>query len=139
MKGEKEFNKAIEFLNKIKVNSESKEELYENYLKGVKKAAYLGYAAAQFELSSHYDDMGFWGMNNPYYNPIKKLYWLKKACQGNDPVACNNLAAMFESGEGGCKIDLDQALLLYKKAMDLGVSYAKDNYKILLKQIKINK
>jgi TPR repeat protein len=137
----KNYQLAITYMQQLRnvdlqLSAVQKKEIYRRYLYFLRKAAYTGSAAAQFELSGHYEDLGFWGIENPFYNPKKKLHWLLKAAAGNHGTACNNLAAMYESGEGGCEIDLDKALALYKRAYALGISYARQNHRLLVKQMK---
>ena len=115
-----------------------KKELYKEYLKLLRISAHRGYSDAQFDLAQHYDDVGYWGVPNPYHNIYKKFYWYSKAAEKNHAAACNNLANMYERGEG-CQKDIYKALELYKKSSDLGDSLGRKNYKLLLHQIESEK
>lgn len=138
MKGEKKYVKAIEVINQLQVNFRSlsrKEVLNQHakYLRLVREAAYKGNTEAQFELGLNYEDQNYF-IPNPMYNVKRRFYWYSKAAKANHPEACNNLASLYEKGEG-IKKNLKKALLFYKKAYELGCSYAKGNYKILLKEL----
>jgi len=109
--------------------------LYGKYLLLIRKAAYLGNADAQYELALTYEDMNYLYFENPYFNPKKCIYWYTKACNQNHADACNNLASFYERGMG-CKQNIKQAVILYKKSSDLGHELGKKNYKLILKQIK---
>lgn len=112
-----------------------KESLYKEYISLIRKSAYKGYPAAQYDLAQSYEDVGFWGVPNPYENIQKRFYWYSKAAFNNYAAAYNNLADMFERGIGHSK-DIKKALEYYKKAADLGDKLGKKNYKILTKQIE---
>jgi len=122
----------------VKTSEEEKNIKYAQYLNALRKLAYNGYLDAQYDLAQHYEDMGFWGLPNPYHNIHKKFYWYSKAAENNHAAACNNLADMYERGEG-CTQDIKKALSLYKKSANLGDSCGRKNYKLLLKQIKSGK
>ena len=118
-----------------KLSREAKRAKYMQYLSALRKLAYNGNPEAQYDLAQHYDDIGFWGMPNPYHNINNKFYWYTKAANNNHAAANNSLADMYERGEG-CTQSIKKALELYKKCASLGDSLGKKNYKLLLKQIK---
>ncbi len=139
MKGSKLYIKSQLYLDKLYsehkiLDLETKQKLYKEYLKIIRKLAYGGHLEAQYDLAQHYDDIGFWGVPNPYYNIYKKFHWYSKAAENSHAAACNSLANMYERGEG-CTKDINKALELYKKSSDLGDVLGKKNYKLLLKQI----
>ena len=139
MTAENDYKKAIEILNKLQKNykklGRSKVLLqHAKYITLVRKAAYKGNIDAQFELGLNYEDQNYF-VPNPMYNKKNRFYWYSKAAKSDHPEACNNLASLYEKGEG-TKKDLKKALLLYKKAFELGCSYAKGNYIILLSQLE---
>ncbi|WP_262706482.1 tetratricopeptide repeat protein [Hymenobacter metallilatus] len=68
----------------------------------------------------------FFGLNMNY-NKRRAMYWYKKACEGNMADACNNLATCYYS-EG----KKEEAISLYKKAVNLGSVLAKKNLRGLL-------
>ena len=112
-----------------------KNEIYKEYLHSLRKLAYKGHPESQYDLAQHYEDMGVMGWPNPFENISKKFYWYTKAANNNHAAACNNLADMYERGEG-CTQNIRKALELYKKSASLGDSLGKKNYKHMLKQIK---
>jgi TPR repeat protein len=128
-KSEQYLNEAFVVQDRMYKSSDSltKVDLYKEYKRLIRKAAYLGNAEAQYELGLTYEDIYIFG-RNPDYNPSKARYWYKKACEGNCAAACNNLASSYDTGLGGEK-DPQLALELYKKAADLGDILAKKNYK----------
>ena len=139
MKGNKAYLQAQSLLNRLyreqkSLNYEDERSLYEKYLKILKKSAYSGNSKAQFELALQYEDVYIFGIN-PHVNPKKSFYWYKKALDGNIPEAYNNLALLYEKGNG-CPKDLETALCLYRKSADLGCDLGIKNYKLLIKQIK---
>jgi TPR repeat protein len=138
MKGQKKYKQAIELINQLQGNFKNlsrKEVLsqHERYLKLVREAAYVGNTEAQFELGLNYEDQNYF-IPNPMYDVKKRFYWYSKAANSNHPESCNNLASLYEKGEG-TKKNLKKALFLYKKAYQLGCTYAKENYNILLKEL----
>ncbi len=140
MKGDKAFRQARELNRELyarheQLSDEQKREMYAGYLTLLKKAAYAGHPEAQFQLGQQYEDIGYWGMNNPMYNPKKSFYWYTKACAANVAEACNSLASAYETG-AGCKKDIKTALALYKRATELGCKHASRNYKLMLKQVR---
>jgi len=116
-------------------SDEEKKNIYKDYLKSLRELAYRNNAEAQYGLAGHYEDMGLWGYPSPYHSIRKKLYWYTKAANNNHAAAHNNLADMYERGEG-CKQDIKKALELYKKAAKLGDWCGKKNYPNLKKQLK---
>jgi TPR repeat protein len=136
MKKSKLLEKAYNILHNFYASKDKLEKsiLYSEYLHLIRKAAYYGNSEAQYELGQTYEDINAIGFN-PKCNFIKARYWYGKACKQNQPDACNNLASMYDNGIGGVK-DLKMALILYKKAMDLGNVLAKKNYKLHRKQLK---
>lgn len=133
MKGQVAFNaaeKLIHLLYTVKYNQKQKIEKYEEYLMLLRRAAYSGHPKAQFELGQHYEDMNFWGFNNPEYDIKKCKYWYVKACKGGYGLACNNLASIYESEK-----QYSKALKHYKKAADLGDVLGKQNYALMVKQM----
>lgn len=118
-----------------KYNIEEKVEIYKKYLQSLKKLAYRGNVDAQYDLAQHYEDMGVMGWPNPYHNIRKKFYWYTKAANNNHAAAYNNLADMYERGEG-CTQNIPKALSLYKKAAELDDYCGKKNYHHLKKQLK---
>jgi TPR repeat protein len=138
MKGKKKYKQAIELINQLQKNFKtlSRSEVlnqHERYLRLVREAAYIGNAEAQFELGLNYEDQNYF-IPNPMYDVKKRFYWYSKAANSNHPEACNNLASLYEKGEG-TKRNLKKALAFYKKAYELGCTYAKENYNILLKEL----
>lgn len=137
MKGEKIYTLAMFIHEKMyeypsKLNNEEKIALYQEYFKLIKKAAYLGYVEALYDMGQQYENINFLSVNNPKYSPKKCIYWYTKACYKNHPDACNNLASFYEEGNG-CKKNLKLALDLYKKSAELGSINGKRNYKSILK------
>lgn len=106
-----------------------KQNLYKDYLKRLRISAYRGYSEAQFELGLQYENIYFFG-ENPNFNKKKCIYWFRKACNGNIPDACNNLAVYLESDIKN-ETDFFETLNLYKKAIFLGSELAKKNLKKL--------
>ena len=125
-------------LYESKYNEEEKKRIYIDYLKSLRKLAYRGNAEAQYDLAQHYEGIGFWGVPNPYDSVLKRFYWYSKAASNNHAAAHNNLADMYERGDG-CTQNIKKAAELYKRAAELGDILGKKNYKLLLKQIKIGK
>jgi len=144
MKGEKKYKEAREILDKFYKHDYilngiqyTEKELYNIYLKHLRKAAYAAFPEAQYDLAQNYEDQNYW-LKNPNYSPSKCVYWYTKATEQDYPAAFNNLAGFYETGEG-VKQDIQKALELYKRAGELGDPYGNKNYKILLKQIKEGK
>jgi len=139
MKGNKAYAMAMEINNRINeypniLTTTKKKELYKKYLLLIRKSAYYGNVEAQYDLAQQYDNISFLGAPNPKYNPKKCIYWYSKACKKKHAEACNNLAALYEIGEG-CKRNLELALKLYKDSAELGSPNGKKNYKIMLRDM----
>jgi TPR repeat protein len=117
------------------INEAEKKAIYKEYLKITRYLAYRNNSNAQFDLAMHYEDIGYWGMNNPFYNPSKKYYWLNKAVKNGHPDACNSLAIMYEDGEF-VKLDLEKSLELYKLGKKRNSIVCKRNLINLKKHIK---
>ncbi len=142
MKGTKIYLKALQINKELYEYPKSLSEieisgLYQEYFLLLKKAAYLGHSEAQYDFAQQYENISFLGMENPMYNPKKCVFWYTKACEKNHPEACNNLAALYESGKG-CVGNLDKALSLYKKSKGLGSKLASKNYRIMLKDMQVD-
>lgn len=118
-------------MNKVKMKL-----LFKKYLSLLRGAAYLGNSDAQYDLGQQYEDIGYLGIPNPIYNPKKCVYWYEKACRQNHAEAYNNLARLYEKGEG-CEKNIKLAYKLYKKSAELGSELGKKNYKITLKEKRI--
>jgi TPR repeat protein len=138
MKGDRIYLKAELIENqlyaRLDMSGEEKRKLYSEYLKLLRKSAYLGNHKAQFHLGMTYEDTNYWGIN-PNYDPEKCVYWYQKACEGNISDACNSLGTFYEKGIG-CEQNLELAKIMYQKAIRLGNKLAKNNYRIFRKQIK---
>ncbi|MDR3326626.1 MAG: sel1 repeat family protein [Prevotellaceae bacterium] len=124
------------YSNEDNISEEEKKHKYNQYLKGLRTLAYKGHPEAQVDLAAHYEDVGFWGLQNPYYNFHKIFYWYSKASDNNNATACNNLAAMYISGNG-CAKDIHKAISLYEKAIDLdnAANYVKENYSNIINKV----
>jgi TPR repeat protein len=139
MKGQKAYSSAIE-IHKIlysrggELNESEKTKLYNRYFALIKKAAYLGHSEGLFDLGQQYEDISFLGIPNPLYNPQKCVYWYSKACKNGHAEACNNLAHLYEKGEG-CHQNLNLAFQLYQRSADLGSPNGKKNYKIMRRDL----
>jgi TPR repeat protein len=139
-----EINATLEKLKKMRLelynctDVDKKNKNYKEYIQSLRKLAYRGNPEAQYDLAQHYEDMGVMGYPNPYHSISKKFYWYLKAAEKNHPEALNNLANMYVKGEF-CKQDIQKALELFEKAANSGISYIVENYKLLLKQIKMGK
>ncbi len=139
MKNRKTYEKALYLYNKIyflskDLSKTEKLKLHKKYVELIRKCAYSGNPKAQFDLGQEYENMNFVSINNPNFNAKKRFYWYKKAVEQNHAEACNNLAHLYETGEG-CKKNIKLALRLYKKSANLGYDIGKKNYKIMLKQL----
>ncbi len=113
---------------------EDKKVAYKDYLTGIRELAYKGHPEAQFDLAGHYEDIGFWGIPNPFYNVKKRFYWYSKAASNGHAEAHNNLAHLYELGEG-CEKNISKALVLYEKSAQLGSPNGKKNLQLLKKQL----
>lgn len=133
MRGAKSYTKAQEILDKIysTIDKVKKEKYYYEYLKYLRKSAYLNHGEAQFELGIQYEDFYIFG-GNPHFNIAKCLYWYQKACSNNIAHACNNLAIILEKQN-----KISDAVIVYEKAINLGNIQAKGNFKDLQKKKKL--
>ena len=139
MKGQKAYSLAKSIHEKFyqypnELSETAKKELYNEYFKLVRKSAYLGHLEAQYDMAQQYESMSFLGVQNPIYNPKKRIFWYSKACSKGHSDACNNLASIYELGEG-CEQNLDLALRLYEKSAKLGSINGKKNYEIMLRDM----
>lgn len=112
--------------------------IYKTYLTKLRKLAYKNLAIAQYDLAQHYDSMGFFGDPNPFYDEKKMFYWYNKSVNNGYIFAFNNLADLYERGVG-CSKNLNKALELYEAGMKRGDVLAKNNFKILKKELKNEK
>ena len=64
----------------------------------------------------------------------KAKYYSEKACNGDNPYSCANLAQLYENGYG-VMMDYDKSLSLYKKACTDGYSTACNNFKLLYDKV----
>src|SRR5436190_21481472 len=104
MIGEKDYTKAIEIIDNLQKNYKKLGRTkvafeHAKYLTLVRKAAYKGNVEAQFELGLNYEDQNYF-VPNPMYNKENRFYWYLKAAKADHPEACNNLASLYEKGEG---------------------------------------
>lgn len=134
MKGDKHYQQGMLLLNSLhkkykKMREEEISAQHSRYISLIRKAAYLGHVEAQYELALNYEDQNYF-LINPIFNISKRAYWYNKACSASHPDACNNLASLYERGEG-VKKNLKKAALLYRKAYKLGCAHAKENYRLL--------
>lgn len=140
MRGESNYKKALilhEMMYVGKFSEKQKFAIYRDYFITLKKAAYSGHKEAQYDYAQQFEDMNFSSLKNPNYNPKKCVFWYTKSCNQGFAPACNNLAHLIENGIGVRK-NLKAAFKLYKKSADLGYEIAKENYKIMLKQLRKN-
>ena len=86
------------------------------------KAASLGYAPAQFHLSTLYDK----GASGAAKDPAKARLWAERAAQAGVPKAMYNLGLFLFDGKGGPP-DLPAAAAWFRKAADLGLGDAQYN------------
>lgn len=136
MRGQLAYTLAQTINEKMYTDSNKDEhmELYEQYFKLIKKAAYLGHTESLYDMGQQHEDVGYLGAPNPMYNPKKCVYWYTKACQKGHAEACNNLSNFYALGEG-CKQDFDMALELLKRSAELGSVLGKKNYKRKLRDL----
>ncbi|NHA06098.1 sel1 repeat family protein [Mucilaginibacter sp. HC2] len=137
MKGHKNYLLALEVNKKMYekgLRTEEQVELYSQYFKYIKKAAYQGYVEALFDMGQQYEDVGFLGIPNPLFDPKKCVYWYTKACNKGHAIACNNLSNFYALGDG-CQQDFDRALELLKRSAELGSELGKKNYKMKLRDL----
>ena len=134
MKGVKDYIKAMKRITQLHKNYKKMKrsevlKQHSKYINLIRKSAYKGNIEAKFELGLNYEDQNYF-IPNPMYNLQKRFYWYSKAASKNHPEACNNLASLYEKGEGTI-VDKKKALFFYKKSFKLGCSYAKENYELL--------
>ncbi|TKC60154.1 sel1 repeat family protein [Pedobacter hiemivivus] len=138
MKGQRIYSKAVLINSKLyeesNLTTKGKTDLYDQYFKLLKKAAYLGHKDAMYDYAQQFEDMSFLGVENPLFNPKKRNFWYHKAIEVDHPEAYNNLAVIYERG-GGVEKNNDKALEFYKKSAGLGSVLGKKNYKIMLKDM----
>ncbi|TCC99445.1 tetratricopeptide repeat protein [Pedobacter hiemivivus] len=138
MKGERIYSRAMLIDSKLYGESnltvQGKRDLYNQFFKLIKKAAYLGHKDAMYEYAQQFEDISFLGVENPWFNPKKRNFWYHKAIEAGHPEAYNNLAYIYEIGEGVEKNN-NKALEFYKKSAELGSVLGKKNYKIMLKDM----
>ncbi len=138
MKGQKNYNLAQIIRKEMYLRSHSFEEqkkLHRRYFDLIKKAAYQGHVESMYDMGNEYDDIGYLGIPNPFYNIKKCFYWYSKACQKGHAEACNNLSVFYALGEG-CKQDFSYALELLKRSGELGSVLGKRNYKMKLRDLE---
>jgi len=118
------------------LSDEQKTVLYDQYLDNIKILAHQGNANAQYDLAQHYEDTGYFGVPNPYFDSAKRLYWYTEAAKNNNAAAYNHLGYITELAGGGCEMDLNKALEYYKQSAELGDALGKKNYHKMLKDLK---
>ncbi|MDO8297810.1 MAG: peptidoglycan-binding protein [Caulobacter sp.] len=89
---------------------------------GLKRAANLGYAPAQFYLAKLYEN-GEGGLRK---DPAEARRWTERAAQGGDRKAMHNLGLYYFEGQGGPK-NTTSAAQWFRKAADLGLSDSQYN------------
>jgi TPR repeat protein len=136
IKGESYFEKARalnSLLYEKNLDAGEKRLLYQEYILNLRKSAYAGNKEAQYEYGLTFEEINYWG-NNKFSSAKKCFDWYLKAANQDHPEACNNLAILFESGEG-CEKNTNKAIFYYKKAIESGSLNAKRNLKILNRQL----
>ena len=88
----------------------------------LKSAAQLGDTEAMRDIANYY----YYGEGGQTQNYAQAMQWLDSAATQNDPVAQNNLAAMYRDGIGTEK-NADKVSELYRKAADQGYAVAQYN------------
>ena len=137
MRGQKAYSLAMVIHKEMYAKSHNVDEqkkLHAQYFELIKRAAYQGHIESIYDMGNVYEDIGYLGIPNPLYNPEKCVYWYTKACQKGHAEACNNLAALYESGKG-CEQNWGKALDLYERSAKLGSPNGKKNYKIMLRDM----
>lgn len=138
MKGERIYSRAMLIDSKLyeesNLTTQDKRDLYDQFFELIKKAAYLGHKEAMHEYALQFENISFLGVENPLFNPKKRNFWYHKAIEGGHAEAYNNLAHIYEIGQGVEK-NYDKALEFYKKSAELGSVLGKKNYKIMLKDM----
>lgn len=117
------------------LSDQKKVEDYNEYISRIRSLAYKGNANAQYDLAQHYEDTGYFGIPNPFFNSTKRFYWYSKASNNNHAAAYNQLGYLIEHNEDNQK-DLTKALDCYRKSMELGDDLGKKNYKKMLRDLK---
>lgn len=97
-------------------------EKYTEALEMYKKAGAMGNSKGLFRVGKFYSE-GRTGIEVNY--ELARQYY-EQAVNLNNAKAMNNLATMYENGEGVAK-DIHKAIELYKKAVDLGNAIAMNN------------
>lgn len=87
-----------------------------------------------YEYAQQFEDISYLGINNPLFNPKRRNFWYLKAAESGHSEACNNLAYVYEIGEG-LKKDYVKALDFYRRSAELGSSLGKKNYKNMKRDI----
>jgi TPR repeat protein len=121
------------YRNAYKLNKNQLNSLYQTYLKLIRRAAYMGNADGQLNLAMHYDNVGFWGSDNPFQNTKKCFFWYKKSCDNNNSDACLALSRFYNIGIFVGK-DIYTANKLLKKSFMLGCELAALNLAINYKK-----
>ncbi|MEO6850774.1 MAG: tetratricopeptide repeat protein [Mucilaginibacter sp.] len=139
MKGQKTYLQAKAINEKLynqygHFSEIEKAELYRMYFNLLKKSAHLGHIESQYDYAQQFENISFLGVENPIYNPKKSIFWYTKACNSGHAEACNNLAHLYEKGEG-CEKDLNISLKLYKQSAVLGSPNGEKNYKIMIQDL----
>eukprot|EP00698_Gefionella_okellyi_P024829 TRINITY_DN8867_c0_g1_i1.p1 TRINITY_DN8867_c0_g1~~TRINITY_DN8867_c0_g1_i1.p1 ORF type:complete len:439 (+),score=68.32 TRINITY_DN8867_c0_g1_i1:2-1318(+) len=101
------------------------EEGYIDYPRAFKmylESAAEGNAQAQNNLGCVYRDG-----TGVAADELEATYWFKLAAAQNHGEAILSLGSFYESGLGGLPLDLDEALLRYRKAADMGIAQAQYN------------
>lgn len=128
-------NILLNLINNNQQNIYEKRQVYKEYISQIRILAYKNNHFAQYDLAQHYEDFSILGNPNPFYNKKKRIYWYTKSAKNGNASAYNNLADLYERGDG-CEKNLELALEYYKKSMDLGDNLGKINYKKMKKDFK---
>lgn len=128
-----EMNYYSNLLNEL-ASFDDRRVYYPKYLEIIKKLASSGHPLAYFELGQHYSAYNYLGVNDEC-DKKKAFFWFSKACASNISDACNEIAIMYELGEVVPK-DLSKAEFFYLKAINLGLSIAKDNLTDMYKKMR---
>ena len=97
-------------------------EKYAEALELYKKAGAMGNSEGLFRVGKFYQE----GRNGVEVNYKLAQEYYEQAVNLKNAKAMNNLATMYENGEGVAK-DIHKAIELYKKAVDLGNAIAMNN------------
>lgn len=128
-------NILLNLYSEIPLSEDVKLQRYKEYIAGIRKLAYKQNPEAQYDLAQHYEEYNILGNPNPNHNKSKRLYWYKKAAKNKNASAYNNLADLFERGDG-CEVNLIKALRCYEESMKLGDVLGKQNYKKMLRDFE---